>query len=108
MPETTVFTYQISLSPTEWNQASAARRAAGDLWTRLGKIHRFGRRRHWRWPTKSPFKAHFKRRVPLHSQTAHAIIGKFCARLTGCGQNASKGITARGPQLMSPPPPFFG
>ena len=30
--ETTVFTYRVSLSPTEWAKASEARRAAGDLW----------------------------------------------------------------------------
>ena len=83
MQETTVFTYHVSLSPTEWEKASEARRAAGDLWTRLVKIHRFCRRRHWPWPTETQLKAHFKRRLPLHSQTVQAIIEKFCATIDG-------------------------
>lgn len=81
--ETTVFPYRVSLSPTEWAKASDARRAAGDLWTRLVKIHRFYRRRHWSWPTESPLKAHFKRCFPLHSQTIQALIEKFCATIDG-------------------------
>ncbi len=83
MQETTVLAYRVSLSPTEWAKASDARRAAGDLWTRLVKIHRFCRRRHWRWPTESQLKAHCKRRFPLHSQTIQALIEKFCATIDG-------------------------
>ncbi|WP_053960333.1 RNA-guided endonuclease InsQ/TnpB family protein [Sulfobacillus thermosulfidooxidans] len=83
MQETTVFTYRVALSPTEWDKASAARRAAGDLWTRLVKIHRFCRRRHWPWPTESQLKAHFKQRFPLHSQIVQALIEKFCATIDG-------------------------
>ncbi|PSR21969.1 MAG: hypothetical protein C7B45_08750 [Sulfobacillus acidophilus] len=71
------------MSPTEWEKASEARRAAGDLWTRLVKIHRFCRRRHWLWPTETQLKAHFKQRFPLHSQTVQAIIEKFCATIDG-------------------------
>ena len=83
MQETTVYSYRVSLSPTEWAKASDARRAAGDLWTRLVKIHRFCRRRHWPWPTDSQLKAHFKRRFPLHSQTVQALIEKFSATIDG-------------------------
>ncbi len=83
MQETTVYWYRVSLSPTEWAKASDARRAAGDLWTRLVKIHRFCRRRHWPWPTESQLKAHFKRRFPLHSQTVQALIEKFSATIDG-------------------------
>ena len=83
MQETTVFTYRVSLSQTEWKKASQARLAAGELWTRLVKIHRFCRRRHWPWPTETQLKAHFKRRLPLHSQTIQAIIEKFCATIDG-------------------------
>jgi len=83
MQETTVFTCRMSLSPTEWAKATEARRAAGHLWTRLVKIHRFCRRRHWRWPTESQLKTHFKRRFPLHSQTVQALIEKFCATIDG-------------------------
>ena len=83
MQETTVFTYRVSLSPTEWVKATDARWAAGNLWTRLVKIHRFCRRRHWRWPTESQLKMHFKRRFPLHSQTVQALIEKFCATIDG-------------------------
>jgi putative transposase len=46
MQETTVFTFRVSLSQTEWEKASEARRAADDLWTHLVQIHRFCRRRH--------------------------------------------------------------
>jgi len=83
MQETTVFTYRVSLSQTEWAKASEARRAAGDVWTRLLKIHRFCRRRHWPWPTEAQLKAHFKRHFPLHSQTVQALIEKFCATIDG-------------------------
>lgn len=83
MQETTVSTYRVALSQTEWEKASNARRAAGELWTRLVKIHRFCRRRHWPWPTETQLKAHFKRRLPLHSQTVQALIEKFCATIDG-------------------------
>ena len=83
MQETTVFTYRVALSQTEWEKASEARRAAGDLWTRLVKIHRFCRRRHRPWPTETQLKAHFKRRLPPHSQTVQALIEKFCATIDG-------------------------
>ncbi len=83
MQETTVFTYHVSLSQTEWEKASEARRATGDLWTRLGKIRRFCRRRHRPWPTETQLKAHLKRRLPLHSQTVQALIEKFCATIDG-------------------------
>ncbi|WP_020374168.1 RNA-guided endonuclease InsQ/TnpB family protein [Sulfobacillus thermosulfidooxidans] len=83
MQETTVFTYRVSLPPTEWAKASAARRSAGDLWTRLVKIHRFCRKRHWPWPTEAQLKAHFKGRWPLHSQTIQALIEKFFATMDG-------------------------
>ena len=83
MQETTVFTYRVSVPPSQWAKASEARRAAGDVWTRLVKIHRFCRRRHWRWPTEFQLKAHFKRRFPLHSQTVQALIEKFCATIDG-------------------------
>jgi len=43
MRETTVFIYRVALPPTEWAKAADARRAAGDVWTRLVKIHRFCR-----------------------------------------------------------------
>ncbi len=89
--ETTVFTYHVSLPPTEWAKASAARRAAGDLWTRLVKIHRFCRRRHWRWPTEAQLKAHFKRCFPLHSQTVQALIEKFGATIDGVRTKRRKG-----------------
>ena len=83
MQETTVFTYHVSLSQTKWEKASEARRAAGDLWTGLVKIHRFCRRRHWPWPTETQLKAHFRRRFPLHSQTVQALIEKFCTTIDG-------------------------
>ena len=81
MLETTVFTYRVSLSKTEWAKASAARKAAAELWTRLVKIHRFGRRRHWSWPTDNQLQAHFKKRFPLHSQAIQATIEKFIANI---------------------------
>jgi putative transposase len=98
MQETTVFTYRMSLSSTDWAKASAARRAAGDLWTRLVKIHRFCRKRHWPWPTEAQRKAHFKRRFPLHSQTVQALIEKFCATIDGVRTKRQHGDkTARYP-----------
>lgn len=81
MQETTVFTYRISLSKTEWAKASSARKAAGDLWTRLVKIHRFHRKRYRPWPTEAQLKTHFRKRFPLHSQTVQATIEKFIANI---------------------------
>ena len=91
MLKTTVCTDRVSLSPTEWAKATDARRATGDLWMRLIKIHRFYRRRHRSWPTESQLKAHFKRRFPLHSQTIQAIIEKFCATLDGVRTKSKHG-----------------
>lgn len=79
--ETTVFSYRFSMSRKEWAKASLARKAAGELWTRLVKIHHFCRVRHWPWPTEAQLKAHFKQCFPLHSQTVQAIIEKFCANI---------------------------
>ena len=103
MQETTVFTYRVSLSKTEWAKASKARRAAGDLWTRLVKIHRFCRRRQWPWPTETHLKAHFKRRLPLHSQTVQALIEKFCATIDGVRTKHQSGDKhARYPRFFNP------
>jgi putative transposase len=96
MQETTVFTYRVSLSQTEWDKASDARRSAGDLWTRLVKIHRFCRRRHWRWPTESPLKAHFKQRFPLHRKPSKRSSRNSAQPLTGYGRNERRGTNERG------------
>ncbi len=83
MQETTVCTYRVSLPPTEWAKTAETRHAAGALRTRLVKIPRFCRRRHWPWLTEAQLKVHFKRRFPLHSQTVQALIEKFCATIDG-------------------------
>ena len=101
MEEVTVFTYSLSLSKQEWAKVSQARWAAGELWSRLVKIHRFCRRRHWPWPTEAQLKVHFKKRLPLHSQTVQGIIEKFCATIDGVRtkrQNGDK--TARYPHRL--------
>ena len=101
MEEITVFTYSLSLSRREWAKVSQARWATGELWSRLVKIHRFCRRRHWPWQAEGQLKVHFKKRLPLHSQTVQGIIEKFCATIDGVRtkrQNGDK--TARYPHRL--------
>ncbi|HEX7324300.1 MAG TPA: transposase [Rhodanobacteraceae bacterium] len=55
------------------------------------RVHRYCRKRHWPWPTEPQFKAHFKRRFALHSQTVQASIEKFFANVEATRQNRRRG-----------------
>ncbi len=53
--------------------------------------------------TKTQLKAHFKRRLPLHSQTVQALIEKFCATIDGVRTKHQSGDKhARYPRFFNP------
>lgn len=79
----TTFQYEVRMSAAAWEIATQARLEAGELWTHLVKLHRFHRVRRWEWPSEARLKGHLKGRYGLHSQSAQALIERFCARIDG-------------------------
>jgi putative transposase len=74
-----------------------ARREAARLWNRLVKLHRWGRQRGL-WFSEAQFKAHFKGRFALHSQTVQGLIEKFFSNLDSTRTQRKQGnTTARYP-----------
>lgn len=67
------------------------RREAARLWNRMVKLHRWFRRRHRPWPTEAQFKAHFKGRFDLHSQTVQALIEGFFTNIDSTRTNRKNG-----------------
>lgn len=57
------------------------REESARLWNRLVRLHKYCRKRHWRWPTQGMLEKHFKGRFALHSQSIQALIGKFIANI---------------------------
>ena len=57
------------------------REESARLWNSMVKLHKYCRRRHWKWPTKSDLEKHYKGRFNLHSQTIQALIKKFIANI---------------------------
>jgi len=51
-------------SPVQWATFTAARRAAGDLWSAMVRLHARLRRLGWRWPTRSRWEAWARGRFP--------------------------------------------
>jgi len=78
MSATTVLKFNIG-APT--SQQTLLREEAARLWNRLVKVHKYCRKRHWKWPNQGQLEKHFKGRFALHSQTIQAIIGKFAANI---------------------------
>jgi putative transposase len=67
------------------------RKESARLWCRLVKLHKYCRRRRWKWPTQGQLQKHFKGRFDLHSQTVQALIGKFCANIETTKTNRENG-----------------
>ncbi len=78
MSATTVIKLNIG-APT--SQQTLLRKETARLWCRLVKVHKYCRKRHWKWPNQGQLEKHFKGRFVLHSQTIQAIIGKFAANI---------------------------
>ena len=60
---------------------SILRRESARLWNDMVRLHKFIRKRHWKWPFKGDFEKHFKGKYTLHSQTIQALIKKFFANI---------------------------
>ncbi|MHB8140275.1 MAG: RNA-guided endonuclease InsQ/TnpB family protein [Vulcanimicrobiaceae bacterium] len=63
------------------------------LWNRMVGLHRYFRKRHLPWPTEAQFKAHFKGRFALHSQTVQGIVERFFANVDTTRTNRKNGAT---------------
>ena len=61
-------------------QMTAARSESARLWNRMVKLHRWGGKRGIFF-SESRFKAHFKGRFELHSQTVQGLIEKFFSNI---------------------------
>lgn len=67
------------------------RRESARLWNDMVRLHKFIRKRHWKWPFKGDFEKHFKGKYALHSQTIQALIKKFFANIETTSVNRKEG-----------------
>lgn len=58
-----------------------ARMEAARCWNDMVKLHKYIRKRHWKWPSKNDLQKHFKGKYQLHSQTVQALVDKFIANI---------------------------
>lgn len=66
-------------SSIQWATFTAARRAAGDLWSAMVRLHARIRRLGWKWPPLSRWQAWAKGKFPgLSAQSIQQIVKKFC------------------------------
>ena len=61
------------------------------LWSDMVKLHKFIRKRRWKWPRNGDFEKHFKGKYQLHSQTIQALIKKFFANIETTTENRKAG-----------------
>jgi hypothetical protein len=97
MTITTVTTIHLRCVP---RGADDARREAARLWNRMVILHHWFRKRRKLWPSEAQFKAHFKRRFNLHSQTIQALIERFFANIETCKTNRANGLHQRYPHRI--------
>ncbi|WP_083277885.1 RNA-guided endonuclease InsQ/TnpB family protein [Colwellia sp. PAMC 20917] len=67
------------------------RRESARLWNDMVKLHKFIRKRRWKWPFRGDFEKHFKSKYRLHSQTNQALIKKFFANIETTSENRKAG-----------------
>ena len=67
------------------------RRESARLWNDMVKLHKFIRKRRWKWPFSGNFEKHFKGKYRLHSQTVQALIKKFFANIETTSENRKAG-----------------
>lgn len=78
-------------------QMALAREEAARLWNRMVRLHKWSRKRN-AWFSEAQFKAHFKGRFHLHSQTVQGMIEKFFSNLDSTRTKRKQGDkTARYP-----------
>ena len=61
------------------------------LWNRMVALHLWFRKRRLSWPTETQFKAHFKGRFVLHSQTIQGVIERFFDNIDTTRTNRANG-----------------
>ena len=75
-----------------------ARQEAARCWNDMVKLHKYIRKRHWKWPSKNDLQKHAKGRYSLHSQTIQSLTDKFYASIDTIRTLRKKGDkTARYP-----------
>jgi hypothetical protein len=67
------------------------RRESARLWVNMVKLHKFIRKRRWKWPLSGDFEKHFKGKYKLHSQTIQALIKTFFANIETTAENRKAG-----------------
>lgn len=71
------------------------------LWNDLVRVHRFIRKRHWRWPSQAAFDTHFVRRKARYNGISSASIQqatrKFFGNLRTTRENRRLGLPTRYP-----------
>ena len=68
------------------------RREAARLWNDMVRLHKFIRKRRWKWPFAGDFEKHFKGKYKLHSQTIQALIKKFFANIETTAKRVINGL----------------
>lgn len=76
-------------SPTP--QQTELRKESARLWNRLVKLHKYNRKRHWKWLGKFDLSSHFKGRFDLHSQSIQALCEKLSANVDTTRTNRKNG-----------------
>ncbi|WP_252180265.1 RNA-guided endonuclease TnpB family protein [Endozoicomonas sp. 4G] len=64
---------------------------AARLWNDIVRLHRYIRKRHWKWPTESKMKAHIKGKYALHSQTIQKLVEKLYDSIDSTQTKREKG-----------------
>jgi putative transposase len=67
------------------------RRESARFWVNMVKLHKFIRKRRWKWPLSGDFEKHFKGKYKLHSQTIQALIKTFFANIETTAENRKAG-----------------
>jgi putative transposase len=67
------------------------RRESARLWCDMVKLHKFIRKRRWKWPFRGDFEKHYKGKYRLHSQKTQALIKKFFSNIETTSENRKAG-----------------
>lgn len=73
------------------HRQTKARSEAARCWNNMVRLHKYIRKRHWKWPTEKQLKAHCKGRYDLHSQTVQGLVEKFIANIDSTRTKREKG-----------------
>lgn len=82
-------------SPAQWATFTASRRAAGDLWSAMTRLHARLRRLGWQWPTRSRWEKWAKGRFPgLSAQSVQQGVAAFCECLAATSAARKAAVAA--------------